>query len=290
MIGHGPAIQQIADTIKDHHSNFSNPQLQQISHNLRKKVLNDDLIVTKADKGNSIVILDRSEYNSKVNDFLTSSNAVVYQDFDFDKFCENVRKTVNKCEYVIREPHTKRSILISNPRIQLLHGLPKVHKPGIPIRPVVSFVHSPTYRLAKFLDTWFRHVSEINSFFAIRNSKDLVGKLLEAEPLPSNSTLVSFDVVGLYPNVPILPIILEFVNILEEKGVPPPTISEFITLLKLCLQPNFCEFNNNTYRLPDFVGVPTGSPIAPLVAEVFMSSFESLIFSNTSDHTPFIHY
>ena len=36
-------------------------------------------------------------------------------------------------------------------RLPLLYGLPKVHKPEVPLRPIVSFVHSPTYQLSKHL-------------------------------------------------------------------------------------------------------------------------------------------
>jgi hypothetical protein len=33
----------------------------------------------------------------------------------------------------------------------IFYGLIKIHKEGAPIRPIVSFVGSPTYELAKFL-------------------------------------------------------------------------------------------------------------------------------------------
>ena len=30
------------------------------------------------------------------------------------------------------------------------YGLPKIHKANLPLRPIVSFVNSPTYNLSKF--------------------------------------------------------------------------------------------------------------------------------------------
>ena len=36
-------------------------------------------------------------------------------------------------------------------KVPLLYGIPKVHKEGIPLRPIVSFVNSPTYALSKHL-------------------------------------------------------------------------------------------------------------------------------------------
>ena len=32
-----------------------------------------------------------------------------------------------------------------------LYGQPKLHKPNIPMRPIVSFCGSPTYQLSKYL-------------------------------------------------------------------------------------------------------------------------------------------
>ena len=36
-------------------------------------------------------------------------------------------------------------------KVPLLYGLPKIHKPAVPLRPIVSFVNSPTYQLSKHL-------------------------------------------------------------------------------------------------------------------------------------------
>ena len=52
-----------------------------------------------------------------------------------------------------------------------MYGLPKIHKDGIPLRPIVSAIGSPTYRLAKQLagilsplpgktDTYMKNSSE----------------------------------------------------------------------------------------------------------------------------------
>ena len=49
-------------------------------------------------------------------------------------------------------PTTKYNTLrCSSGRIPSIYGLPKIHKPDIPLRPIVSFYSSPTYELSKFL-------------------------------------------------------------------------------------------------------------------------------------------
>ena len=39
----------------------------------------------------------------------------------------------------------------SNGITSQLYGLPKIHNPGVPLRPIVSFYSSPTYQLSKYL-------------------------------------------------------------------------------------------------------------------------------------------
>ena len=50
----------------------------------------------------------------------------------------------------IPEPLYRR-LRSSGGHIPLLYGLPKIHKPGISLRPIVSFVSSPMYVLSKHL-------------------------------------------------------------------------------------------------------------------------------------------
>ena len=39
-------------------------------------------------------------------------------------------------------------------------GLPKLHKPGIPLRPIVTFCGSPTYQLSKYLTTMLQPLTD----------------------------------------------------------------------------------------------------------------------------------
>ena len=38
-------------------------------------------------------------------------------------------------------------------KMPLFYGLPKIHKPDVLLRPIASFIHSPTYHLSKHLVT-----------------------------------------------------------------------------------------------------------------------------------------
>lgn len=113
-----------------------------------------------------------------------------------------------------------------NPIPPRLYGLPKVHKEGIPVRPIVSFISSPTYKLAKYLNRWFQWSTDFQSEFSIKNSNELIGKIRDFIP-PPGSILVSFDVAGLFTNVPLVPTLESIDKILKEANVPPPLPRNF---------------------------------------------------------------
>ena len=161
---------------------------------IKKKIQDKNLILTKSNKGNTVVIFKRSEY-SKTLEFLTNNNAIQDNNFKFSKFNNVVRTHINRSTHVIPESK-KRSLLISNPIPPRLYGLPKIHKKDAPMRPIVSFNSSPTYELAKYLDSWFKTATNFKSEYSVINSLDLVNHLQPLKP-SLNSILVSFDVIGL---------------------------------------------------------------------------------------------
>ena len=46
----------------------------------------EEVIISKADKGNTLVLIDRSEYNEKTVQCLNSMGATVEPEFDFDDY------------------------------------------------------------------------------------------------------------------------------------------------------------------------------------------------------------
>ncbi|KAG5346220.1 ALF aldolase, partial [Acromyrmex charruanus] len=67
---------------------------------------------------------------------------------------------------------TKSILKPTNPLPPRLYRLPKVHKPNIPLRPIVSAIHSPTYNLSRFLQS-LTGKSESH----ITNSTDFIQKI-----------------------------------------------------------------------------------------------------------------
>ncbi len=160
-----------------------------------------DLIILPADKGNAIVILDREEYKkveSMLDDHLT------YEKIKKDPAPSLERKMNAKLLTLNRKgsipDRLYERLRSSNGKTPLLYGLPKVHKPEVPLRPIASFVHSPTYELSKHLSQLLSPLVG-RSPSAVRNSKEFASFNAE-QSLLDNEVLVSFDVVSLFTNVP----------------------------------------------------------------------------------------
>lgn len=163
-----------------------------------------------------------------------------------------------------------------NPITPFLYGMVKIHKDNHPIRPVVSFINSPAYFLAGWLNNVLKNVLTLDFKYSIKNSMELVNRLREAS-CPTNFILVSFDVVNLFPSIPRL----QSLNIIEHLLKNSPKVSQsqalcLSSLLNKCMNSDFCKFNNTIYRQLD--GLPMGSSLSPLVAEIFMNYFENKLF------------
>ena len=81
------------------------------------------------------------------------------------------------------------------------YGLPKIHKPNVPKRPIVASQGSPTYVLAKYPVEILKPVVRKSEHHVV-NSEEFVTKM-EQIRLSKNDILVSFDVVSLFTNVPV---------------------------------------------------------------------------------------
>jgi len=112
---------------------------------LGKKIRDHDLVLTKSDKGNTVVLAERDDYDQKVSDFLSDSKcnvSSVNSDFNFH---QHVGRASN---LLIKNPD---AILESNPVPPSMYGFLKLYNDGMPIGPVVPYVSAPTYKLSKFV-------------------------------------------------------------------------------------------------------------------------------------------
>ncbi|CAK1596643.1 unnamed protein product [Parnassius mnemosyne] len=209
--------------------------------------------------------MDTSDYNFKIQQLLSDESTYVKVKTDPTT---NTLKTTSDLikKYSEKLNLDVNSIIPTCAKPPKLYGLPKIHKPNAPLRPIVSQIDSPTYRLAqhlaKVLSPLRGHTRAHtkDSYHFVSEIKDLC--------LTDNETMVSFDVQSLFTCLPVEDCISIITRKLEENNMP----AEYAVLLRHCLTSGYLLWKEQFYKQVD--GVAMGSPVSPIVADIFMEDFE----------------
>ena len=245
----------------------------------------DDIIIQKADKGNVIVLLDKTTYIEKMEDILSDRSKftpIIFEDELGDlKYILEKEKEINGFldnlvkKGVISEID-KKNMSPKGSAPGILYGNCKVHKEvsegGVPpLRPILSALDTPSYRLAKYLVpilsplTSNEHVTKDSFTFAanIREQNH-------------EHFMTSFDIDSLFTNIPLDETIDIAVNKLfgRKRKFRGFTKIEFKQLLQFAVKDSLFIFNGKYFIQCD--GVAMGSPLGPHLANVFLCAKEDI--------------
>ena len=168
---------------------------------------------------------------------------------------------------------------VVTPKLPYFYGLPKTHKDGIPLRPIISSVGSFTYKMSKWLAGILSPFLGAFSSSHIIHSEDFLQKFNEANIPVHNIKLLSLDVESLFTKVPIEDVL----NFLSEKLLIysdhfPLPVGKIIKLIELCVSNNIFSFNGNFYKQK--FGCSMGSPLSPVIANLYMEYFETVLLKD----------
>ena len=309
------------ESFKDKLRHFALSTFQRFKKHQPKPVLSDDekkalkslskdksLVITRPDKGNGVVILDKNDYITKVSAVLQDTSkfqkvedlqplTIIFKQED------KINRTLRKYIGGVDSNGKKFATYVSGSKLGVLYGLPKVHKENYPIRPILSACNTPGYGLAKYLVPIISPVTT-NSYTV----KDSFSFAKEISNFSANGLfMASFDVKSLFTNIPLKEtidiIIYELFdnpendsNILlnekEEKVLECQLLDrdEFCYFTKECFREflelatldNHFFFNNEIYKQID--GVAMGSPLGPTLANAFMSHMEKKWLRDCPSH------
>ena len=251
---------------------------------LKKKCDLNQVLLIKADKGNTVVIIDKAKYIEGMDAILSDESKFepVENDTTLDRQAKlqlwlrnNIKNIVSEKEYNDMYPTCAN--------LPVLYGLPKIHKDGTPMRPILSMIGSLNYGLAKFVSKLLDPIRYAPS--QCKESFSLASYL-------SSSSLnqfyfVSFDVASLFTNIPLdetIDIILDKLYPNKDKKLKVNGMTRLIfkRALEWCLKGIIFIFNGKLYRQTN--GVSMGSPLAPALADIFMNHIiEKQVISRTAD-------
>jgi hypothetical protein len=99
---------------------------------------------------------------------------------------------------------------------------------------------------------------------------------------------VSFDVVNLFTSVPKSEALTLAEIALVKSKTPTPVISELCDLLRICVNQNSFLFNGRYYSQQE--GLAMGSPLSPILSDIYMDNLERHLFSSKHPLTTNIWY
>ena len=249
------------------------PELRTAATNLKN---NEDISIRKADKSATYVILNREDYLSKIDTILADETKfkIVHKNpiNDVKRRVNKLVETQNAMQESLKLPK-----IVGDFQPGYLYGNVKTHKVGNPLRPIISQIPSPTYKLAKIINNIITPYTPNN--FSLKSSDEFLD-LLHSNP--NEGIIASLDVQSLFTHVPIL----ETINIIISRvynhpDLPPPKIPKHILeeLLVCCTKevPFRCPRGNMYVQIE---GVAMGSPLGPCFANFYMGHIENIVLND----------
>ena len=202
-------------------------------------------IILTADKGVAIVIMDKEDYQENAKALLEDKGT--YKALKTDP--TNRMKTklislpkkikskggINYTQY--KKMHPTGTV---PPKF---YGLPKIHKRGIPLRPIVSIRGSISYEVAKELARILKPLVGSSSHH-IKSTGDFIEHIKHVT-LQANETITSYHVSALFTSVPIeaaINIIQRRLELDQELHSRTTMKVEHITsLLEFCLKTTYFQ-------------------------------------------------
>lgn len=256
-----------------------------------RKFLRDhiDVIVVQADKGNKTVLMYKNEYEKKMEILLEDKNT--YKTIRVDPTLKLQKENNNIVSDLFKNNHIdswqKRQLFCSAATAPRIYGLPKIHKPDTPLRPIVSSVQVPCYHMSKYIGTILKHL--ISETYNIKNSIE-VKKQLTNIKVDRSETIVSFDVISLFTNIPVRTAIRTIMgkwNVI--KNHTKMSSSQFLKILQFCLNDNnYFIYKDKIYN--QIFGMPMGNPLSPTIADIILDNLLDSAIEELKNKNIFIKY
>ncbi|XP_069999233.1 uncharacterized protein, partial [Penaeus vannamei] len=257
------------------HPNPSIPRrYREALHSLRR----EDVTILPSDKGNSVVVLDHASYLQKAQDLL--GDASTYAPLTSDpreRIAATFHRRLRELAACFPEANLYQRFKVVNPRLPHFYGLPKTHKPAVPLRPIISSRGSVTHPLAAWLAKSLTPLLGTFSPAHLRHSQDFISRVRGVPP----ASMLSLDVDSLFTKVPLDDVLAFLQRKLpaEDPRLPLPT-EVFLQLIRLCVESNSFSFEGRFYS--QTFGVAMGSPLSPVLANLYMEFFESELLPSIS--------
>lgn len=249
---------------------------QKIIKNLRAK----QCFFSNPDKGKAVVVMKKLEYDDKMLRHIQEGPYREIQDRRW-KDGTPINAMQSRVINLVKDFHMKynmnyfeaQKLITPNPRLPAIYGSTKLHKTGYPLRPIVSQVQSPTNKLSDWL---VKETSKLNlkKGFSIKNAYNLIEDLTHIE-LQEDEMMISFDVVGLYPNIPITEALKDLIEDVKNQRISEYMKTMIAEAAELSMKSTEFQFRGKFYK--QTFGTSMGNRFSPFLANHHMAKLEENI-------------
>ena len=251
---------------------------------LRSLIKKKDLTVISADKGGAVGVLKTTKYYALGMDVLNDANTFTpvqrndIEGRDVTAMQKAHNRRIKDISERVADADMKKVIsgLSSpiTPKMPSMTAYPKLHKNPVTARPVISNVRAPHSKSSKWAANILSECVGLISDAHLKSTREFHERLRRCT---MKGRLLSLDVKSLFTNVPVR----EAIDIVRQHSTGNrPTFKHlpidpdlFCELLTVCTSFNQFSFKDQHYR--QITGLPMGSSLSPVLANIFMEYFET---------------
>ena len=202
-------------------------------------------------RGVALVVINKADDIEKAEELLKKET---YKKIPEDPTVKQKNKLINILRNIKTEgglsEEVYRRLYPTGAGSPKFYGLPKIHKLGIPLRPIISSIGTVTCNTAKELAKILKLLVGLSTHH-VHNTGDFVEQLKDVR-LKKEESIISYDVTALFTSVPIPPVL----KIIEEKLANNNDLQErtnmsikhIIKLLEFCLRSTYFVFQGQYYE------------------------------------------
>ena len=244
--------------LHNNHCNLNPSQCRALTQ-LKK---DNSRVVLTVDKGVAMVIMDQEDYTNKAQALLQDTNT--YKVLTKDPTSQLKNKLISLLKDIKQTGGLTtlkyKQLYPTSAVLPKFYGLPKIHKTGTPLRPIVSNRGSITYGVAKELSHIIKPLVG-QSPHHLKNTQHFIQQL-QGKRLEPGEVITSFDGKALFTSVPVQPSIQIVKQRLQQDNTLPQrtsmSISQITSLLEFCLTHTYFLFKGKYYE--QVQGAAMGSP------------------------------
>ena len=250
---------------------------------LKHKLHSANIILQRTDKSKVFHLGKILDYQKKSKDHMDKTKAYKCLG-DINPLPELIERTnkyllnLRLIHWISQKQYENLCVNKNEVKLAYLYYLPKAHKLGTPLRPIIAGLHHLTITISRFLDRLLRPLFyRMASATTITSGFEVIERLNQwsKKNMHKETLICTMDVVDLYTMIPQKSGVLtikKMLDYLEIKQINNLKIETIIRLSRFVMQNNYFSYDNQYYH--QIRGGAMGSPLTLTIANCYMFFYE----------------